>query len=378
MSTSQSLSVVCNVAVSVSPVAAATPTFNQGLIVGPSTIISATQRVRQYTSLAGMTADGFSVSNPEYVAAELYFGQTPTPTVLWVGRLDATVPETPLQAITACRLANPNWWAGMVTSAVTADHEAIAAYMQAATPAGMYFYTTGDAAVLANTGGNVAATLQTASYSRAFGIYSTTQSGAAPNNAYAAAAAMGVCMGLNTGLANSNFTMKFKTLVGVTPEPLTASQIATVEGLNINTYVNTANVYNWLEQGVLPNGQYLDEVLGLDMLASDIQYSVANGLIAAPSIPHTNAGETILIGLVNGAVQRSVTRGFIAPGVWNGQTILNLTPGTSLPKGFLTQADTFANQSASDRQARKAMPIYVAFVEAGAMHSLTVGVYVQR
>jgi hypothetical protein len=378
MSNTQPLSVVCNVSVAVSPVAAASPTFNQGLIVGPSTIIPASTRVQQYPNLAAMTTAGFTSANPEFVAAEQYFGQTPTPTTLWVGCQNVSASESALAALQACRAASSSWWGCMVTDAALADHEAIAAWIQAITPASCYFYTTSDAAVLAGTAGNVLLTLQAASYNRAFGIYSTAQSGAAPNNVYAAAAALGVAMGLNNGLANSNFTMKFKTLTGITAEPLTASQVSSIETSNGNLYLNFSNTYNWLEQGVVANGQFLDEILSLDMLTSDIQYSVANLLISQPSVPQTNAGEAQLIAAVSGAFDRAVTRGYIAPGTWNGQTVLNVSAGTPLPKGYLCQAQSFTAQSAGDRAARKAMPIYATFIEAGSMHSITIGVYVER
>ena len=246
------------------------------------------------------------------------------------------------------------------------------------TPASCYFYTTSDPAVLNATPGNVLLTLQAAQYKRSFGLYATTQAGAFPSNAYAAAAALGVAMGLNTGLANSMFTMKFKTLTGVGVEPVAQTLVTNLEGANGNIYLSYGNTYSWLEQGVMANGQYLDEVLNLDMLAADIQYSIANLLVSQPSIPHTNAGEAQLIAAVSGACERAVSRGFLAPGLWTGQTVLNLTAGTALPKGYLCQAQSFAAQSAGDRQARKAMPIYVSLVEAGAMHSLTIGVEIQR
>lgn len=374
------LSLVCNVTVNVSPVAAAVPTFNQAIIVGPSTVISATIRTTQYPNTAAMQTAGFSSGMPELAAAQLYFSQVPTPQTVWIGRQDLTAgtPETPLVAITACRASCPLWWSAMVCGSVTADHEAIAAWMEAEVPQGTYFYSTADAAVLNGTGGNVMATLQTALYSRTFGLYSTTQSGAFPNNAYAAGAVMGCVMGLNTGLANSNFTAKFKTLVGVAPEPITTAQVLAIEALNGNVYVGTANVYQWLEQGKMANGQFFDEVLNLDMLASDIQYTIINGLIDAPSIPQDDNGELVFIGLASQACQRAVTRGFLAPGVWRGQTILTFGPGSSMPKGFNIFAQPFAVQGEADRDLRKAMPLYVAVNEAGCMHSLLVGVYVQR
>lgn len=378
MPTSQPLSIPVNVSVSVSPVAASTPTFNQGLILGTSTVIGAAQRVRQYSSLAAIATDGFGTSSAEYLAAQLYFAQTPTPQYLWIGRQDLTASETVVQALTACRAASSQWYACLSTTGAAADHTAVALWAESVTPQTVYFFTTADTAVLNNTAGNVLLTLQAANYKRSFGIYATTQAGAAPNNAYAAAAAMGVAMGRNTGLANSNFTMKFKQLVGVVAESLTQTQITNIQAANGNLYLSYANVYTWLEQGVTSSGQFLDETIGLDVLASDIQYSAANLLISTPAIPRSNAGQAMLLGAVNAACDRAVDRGFIAPGIWSGQTVLNLTAGQALPKGYMTQSQSFNVQSAGDRAARKAMPIYVTFIEAGAVHSLTIGVYVQR
>src|SRR5258706_507619 len=95
--TSLPLSTILNVAVSVSPAAAPGPTLNQALIVGPSTGIppvGANSRLRLYTSLTAMASDGFGTSAPEYLAAQVYFGQTPAPTYLWLGRQDLTAIKT--------------------------------------------------------------------------------------------------------------------------------------------------------------------------------------------------------------------------------------------------------------------------------------------
>lgn len=378
MASTQSLNVVANVSVSVSPVAAASPDFNQGLIIGSSSRIPTTDRVRKYTGLTGMAADGFLTSDPEYIAAQLYFSQTPAPPVVWVGRQDLTASETTLAALTACRAVCPNWWAVYITSAVSSEHANLAAFVQGSSPAGCYFYTIADSAVLAGTAGNVCLTLKAQNYDRAFGVYATTQTGSAPNNVHAAAAAMGAAMGLNTGLANSNFTMKFKQLAGVQYESITPTQVANIENANCNVNLNYANVYTWLEQGACASGKFLDEVLGIDALAADLQYSLVNALISMPAIPMTNAGEMVLIAAANGACERALSRGFISPGVWQGQTVLELKAGDSLPKGYRCQAASFLAQSAGDRAARKAMPIYVTVLLSGAMHSITVGVYVER
>ena len=456
------LSQIVDVEVFVSPQAPPQPTFNQGLIVGSTAVIpsvGAGARVRKYLSASDMLSDGFLTSSPEYIAATLYFGQTPAPQTLWVGRQNLTalndvqphaaaegtgyvvgdrltvvqggatggvvqvtsvgvsgnitgvatvaglggdgysvanglsttggtgtgaqvdivsIGETPLVALQACRNANFQWWACMVTSAAKADHEAIAAFVQTMTPTGCYFYTTSDADALSGAAGNVFAFLKAANYNRVFGTYATTQGGAAPNNIYACAADMGVAMGLNTGLANSFFTMKFKQLTGVLPEPLSPTSIAIIEGNNGNIYLSYANSYTIEEQGVVANGQFFDEILNIDMLVSAIQFNVMNLLVGNPAIPMTDAGETQLIHAVNEAADAALSRGFIAGGVWKGVQILRLLPGQTLPKGYLAQASPFATQSTADHQARKAMPIYLAIIEAEAVHSIVIGVYVQR
>jgi hypothetical protein len=101
------LNEVVDVNVSVGPVTKVRTNFNLGLIVGKSTIINTTTRVKSYSKLPDMTVDGWTEDEPEYLAAQIYFSQSPKPTKLIVGRWDATsqTPETAVQAVTACREA---------------------------------------------------------------------------------------------------------------------------------------------------------------------------------------------------------------------------------------------------------------------------------
>jgi hypothetical protein len=455
------LNLIVDVTIQVSAQSAAAPQFNQSIIIGPSPVIPSVgpnSRARLYTGLTGMLTDGFTTSSPEYIAAQLYFGQTPAPQYLLIGRQDLTslntviphsgaagtgyvvgdvvvptqigssggtlkvtsvggggvvtglsvltdgtaytvasalattggtgtglevditvVGETPLTAVQACRIASTAWWGVMVTDAATADNEAIAAFVQGMTPVGAYFCTTSDVAVLNNTAGNLAAFLSAASYTRTFVDYATTQGGLYPNNIYACAATMGLMMGLNTGLPASAFTMKFKVLTGIVPEPLTVSQINTIEGNNCNLYLGYANGdYTILEQGTTPvTGTYMDQILSRDILVAAIQFGCMNVLVGSPSVPQTDAGEGQLIHAVNQACNAQVTTGWIAPGIWEGPIIINLAPGDPLPLGYQAQAYPFSTQTPANRALRQAMPIYVAIIEAGAIHSLVVGLYIE-
>ena len=75
---------IINLSVYLTPPAAPRNTFNKGLIVGSKVNITPAERVRVYTSAAGMLLDGFSNTDLEYLAALLYFSQVPTPTYLYV------------------------------------------------------------------------------------------------------------------------------------------------------------------------------------------------------------------------------------------------------------------------------------------------------
>lgn len=59
--------------------------FNQALAIGDSNVINGLQRIRNYSSLPEVAAD-FGISAPEYLAAEIYFEQSPTPTTMAIGR----------------------------------------------------------------------------------------------------------------------------------------------------------------------------------------------------------------------------------------------------------------------------------------------------
>lgn len=282
-----------------------------------------------------------------------------------------TVGDSVLSALQACRDVNFAWYACMSCQAVAADHKAVALWVESASPSTVYFYTTDDADTLLGTADNIFDYLKDRNYSRVLGQYST-------DSDYAVAAIMGYAMGQNTGLANSAYTLKFKQEVGIATEDLSSTQISNIEGCNGNLYLSYANYYTIFEQGKMANGQFFDEIIGLDMLVNDIQLSVMDLLYGNPKVPQTESGVTQIVHAINSACESSVVRGFLAPGEWTGVNVLNLSTGDYLPKGYMVQSESLADQSDADRQARKSPSMYVAIKEAGAVHSVLIGVYVNR
>lgn len=76
---------VVNVTVNLSPVAAQRRGFGTLMIMGDSNVISVNERYRTYQNLEAVAND-FSLTAPEYLAAALYYGQTPQPSQLMIGR----------------------------------------------------------------------------------------------------------------------------------------------------------------------------------------------------------------------------------------------------------------------------------------------------
>jgi hypothetical protein len=74
-----------DVQVSLTTAGALSRTFNNLLIMGDSNVISGLARERFYSNLAGVAAD-FGVTAPEYLAASLYYSQSPQPVNLTIGR----------------------------------------------------------------------------------------------------------------------------------------------------------------------------------------------------------------------------------------------------------------------------------------------------
>jgi hypothetical protein len=276
--------------------------------------------------------------------------------------------ETILEAVTACRSNNVNWYAGYAVGAADADVEAVSAFIQSATPASVYFYDTQDAAVLAGTTPNVMSTLQGLKASRTFGQYSTTP--------HAAVAAMGYAMGANTGLANSAFTMAYKPEVSVTPEVLTPAQYSAITGWNGNVYTAFGNNINLLAMGTMADGTPFDQILNLDILTADIQTAIVNALTQLPKIPQTDSGVGILVNAVTGVCKQAAANGILAPGVWNAAPVLTVQTGATLSQGFIVVAGTIASQTATQIAARQAPPIYACVNLAGAIQQVALGIIV--
>lgn len=85
MSSSLSISRLIRATVQLTPAGAQAQDLNTLLVLGSSAVIDTVERYRDYTDLSAVAAD-FGTSAPEYLAAALYFGQSPQPAKIKIGR----------------------------------------------------------------------------------------------------------------------------------------------------------------------------------------------------------------------------------------------------------------------------------------------------
>lgn len=372
---------VVNVDVIMSPVAATGRNFGALLILGTSTVIPVTERIRQYSAIEDI-GDDFGVDSPEYEAATIFFSQSPKPTLVYIGRWAKTLAEgeagaveTLLQAVNAC-LQYTNWYGLAIADSadlVEADVISVAAAIEASSLSRILAVTTDDVNVLvAGNTDNIGYKLKAAGYGRTFWQYSSSSK-------YAAISAFGRAFTVNFTGNNTTITLKFKTEPGVTYETLTTAQASAIDSINGNVYVYYANDTAIIQQGVMANGDFFDERHGLDWLQNYVQTNLYNLLYtSATKIPQTDAGVTRLMTNVEASLDQAVNNGLVAPGVWNGGPIGQIESGDTLTKGYYVHADSVDNQAQSDREARKSPVIQAAIKLAGSIHYADVQINVVR
>lgn len=370
-----SLDNIVDVSVSVSNPSTIQSSFNLGCIIGPSEALKTGRakiyRVSNYATQ--MITDGFKTTDPEYIAAGLYFSQAEPSSQLLVGYHNATGDtETPAAALAAVQKVNSNFWAVCFVEELAADKiSEVAAAIEASKQKMLFVYQTDDTNCLVDSQSNVMKTLMDASYQRSIGFYATDD--------YATAAAfVGLVSGFNTMEDNSAYDVAYKQLVGVTPVNITDDQLASLQTYNGNAYMQFGTQYSFVYTGITASGYHVDEVYLIDVAGHLIQQNTVAGLTSLKKVPQTEDGLATVVSFVSDACNKLNGIGLIASGIWKGSNVKNLHNGDAINDGFYVEADSIASQSAADRQQRVSPPIYVCLLSSGALEHIIIRVFVNR
>lgn len=289
-------------------------------------------------------------------------------------RIAGQAGETVNEAVAWLSDMSSDWYGLVIAAELQAEEvKAIAAFIGASSPTRIFGYTTQDPAVLeSTTTDDIASQLKQGHYDRVFTQYSST-------SPYAAASAFGRAFTVDFGGNNTTLTLKFKQEPGIKAERLRTSQADALAAKNSNVFVRYDNDTAILQEGVMANGDFLDERHGLDWLQNTVQNNLYNLLFTEKNkIWQTEAGMTRLLTNVEQSMAQAAQNGLIAPGVWRGGDIGQITTGDTLTKGYYVYDAPLVQQAQADREKRKAPPIQVACKLAGAIHFADVLIGVER
>ncbi|WP_066922887.1 DUF3383 domain-containing protein [Methylobacterium sp. CCH5-D2] len=284
--------------------------------------------------------------------------------------------EALIDAVLALADASSEWYGLTVaTDAIPEidDQMAVSAYIEGSERARIFASTIVDTTVLDPTNNT-----DLGSVAKDFG-YRRTLSQYSSSSIHAINSLIGRMFTVNFKANRSTITLKFKNEPGVKAERLTQTQANTLKAKNVNVFVQYANDTAIIQQGVMADGTFADEVHGLDWLVSEIQTEVFNELAQSTTkIPQTDAGMMRIANAITRACERGVNNGLLAPGQWNGDPVGTIETGDMLATGFAVIYGLVADQAQADREARHAVPFQVLVKLAGAVHDVDVLLTVNR
>lgn len=114
------------------------------------------------------------------------------------------------------------------------------------------------------------------------------------------------------------------------------------------------------------------------MMVNSIRSAVMQKLIDSDKIPQTENGINILVASISAALDAFIDNGFIAPGTWLGEDVLELRTGDALSAGYLIQFASIQSQLPEDRVNRIAPTCYIAVKLAGAVEHVVIGISVSK
>lgn len=255
----------------------------------------------------------------------------------------ATTPNTGVASDLAQINAIDNDWYALILC----DRSAIqileaASYIESVRK--IFAAATGDSAVITAGTSDIGSVLKAKGYNRTFLIY-TADHASGPEGAE-----LGNILPRSVG----SYTLKFKTLVGITPDALSETQYTIAKSKNVNVHTVVAGA-GMLEEGVVASGEFLDTIINADWIHVNMQADIFQALRDAPKIPYTNNGANVIESCIRKRLQLAVTAG-----------ILTDDPAYTVTVPLITDQDP------ADKVTRKLAGITFTGYLAGAVHAVQI------
>jgi hypothetical protein len=236
-----------------------------------------------------------------------------------------------------------DWYSLVATTRTKADILLLAAAIESA-DIKTYFACTGEADVKNGVASNTLLSLKALAYDRTAYLFSEDYAN------FPEAAWLGGQLPKNPG----SITWKFKTLIGITPDTLTATQFGNIKNNYGNTYETVGGVNIISSEAQVVSGEYIDIIRGTDWLQVNMQTELYTLLISSDKIPMTERGA--------GAIQSKIEYWL---GVGESQAYNLLVPGASV-----VNVPKVSELPLVDRTARFYSGITFSSQYAGAVHKI--------
>lgn len=309
--------------------------FNTMLIACPEVVTSS--RVVTYTNASDMLEDGFTDTDAAYLAVSDAFSQTPRPRYVKIGQ-KKTADASWAAALTAIAQEDNNWYGLGLTSRVSADILAVAAWAEAA---GKLFGTAvAEAGAISNSSTtDTPYLLKDGNYYRTFCFYHADAATDFPE-----IATMARCFAVLPG----GETWANKKLAGVSSDKLTETQFLAAKGKNCNTFEPFRDSVSITQTGKVAAGEWIDVIRFRDWLQEEMQVNIFNLLINRDKVSYTDEGITCIEGEITATLEQGQRRKGIAPTEYDEDN--NQIPGyvVNVPLASQISANTKASRSLKD------------------------------
>lgn len=265
------------------------------------------------------------------------------------------------------------WYCLKMPQASDDEHLEVAATVEATVNKHFYVITTqSNASWIATSTTDVGARIAAAKYTKTAVQYSST-------DPYAGASMMARILTTNYNANNSVITLMYKQEPGIVAEELSETQMRALAAKHINVFVAYNNETAIIEAGTVGSGDFIDLIVGIDAMSTQIMTEVYNLLYTSNTkIPQTDPGTNQIISVIKAVLVIFVRNGFLAPGTWTQEGFGQLSQGDYLDEGFYIYAPPVSTQLQSDREARVSVPIQIAAKCAGAVHTVDIILSISR
>ncbi len=161
-------------------------------------------------------------------------------------------------------------------------------------------------------------------------------------------------------------TPKFRQLPGQAADTLTLSERNELRRKRVNYYIRRGSTAIYEEGWCAADGIWLDSIIWLDWLQSDLETALFNVLVSSPRIPITTTGMATLRQTVNTVLENAVVTGGFGPGQVSPAlaaeiraTTMNSEFDGTLTNGYLSYIAPINTRSAAAVAERRAPTIHI-------------------